>query len=78
MSMTHEQRSQGEAVNIIEAIDEVHRIRCELKLLHTLTGSNGALVMDENDTFGLFLVLGRLVDKLDAVLKAMDEGRGEV
>jgi hypothetical protein len=63
-------------MNIIDAIDEVHRIRCELKLLATLAGSNGALVMDENDTFGLFLVLGRLVDKLDAVLKTMNEGRG--
>ncbi len=63
-------------MNIIDAVDEVHRIRCELKLLHTLAGSSGALVMDENDMFGLFLVLGRLVDKLDAVLKAMDEVRG--
>jgi hypothetical protein len=63
-------------VNIIDVIDEVHHIRCELKLLHTLVGGNGALIVDENDMLGLFLVLGRLVDRLDAVLITMDEVRG--
>ena len=48
--------------------DALDQVRNELALLRTLTMEPRSITLDKHDTIGLYLVLDRLVGKLDAVL----------
>jgi hypothetical protein len=53
--------------------DALDQVRCELALLRTLAMEPRSITLDKHDTIGLYLVLDRLVGKLDAVLQSVDD-----
>ncbi|MBP8198199.1 MAG: hypothetical protein KAX64_06525 [Chromatiaceae bacterium] len=53
--------------------DALDQVRNELALLRTLAMEPRSITLDKHDTIGLYLVLDRLVGKLDAVLKSVDD-----
>lgn len=57
----------------LDGYDTLDQVRNELALLRTLAMEPRSITLDKHDTIGLYQVLDRLVVKLDAVLKSLDD-----